>query len=180
MKEKIAETIDIPSEITCEINEKNLIFKKGPSIISREIKSPSIIIEKDGAKIRISSEKATKNQYKIIKSLIAHIKNIFLGLEEKFKYELEAVNVHFPMTFKVDGNKVIISNFLGEKVPRYAVILPGVNVEIKGQKMTVSSGDRESAGQTAANLEHATKIRSRDRRIFQDGIFIVSKPGRLA
>ena len=84
MKEKIAETIDIPSEITCEINEKNLIFKKGPSIISREIKSPSIIIEKDGAKIRISSEKATKNQYKIIKSLIAHIKNIFLGLEEKF------------------------------------------------------------------------------------------------
>ena len=103
---------------------------------------------------------------------------MFKGLDEKFVYKLQSCNVHFPMTLKVEKNKLIISNFLGEKTPRHAEILSGVDVEIKGQNITISSHDKESAGHTAANFEKATKIKNRDRRIFQDGIFIVEKPGR--
>lgn len=179
MKEKIIEVIEAPEGVNCNYQDHKLTCTKGSLAISRQFKSPEIKINVEKNKISVSCDKATKNQYKIIKSLIAHIKNIFLGLDEKFKYELEAVNVHFPMTFKVEGNKVAISNFLGEKTPRYAKILQNVNVEIKGQKITVSSNDREAAGQTAANLEKATSIKGRDRRIFQDGIFIVSKPVRF-
>src|SRR3989344_4935855 len=88
----------------------------------------------------------------------------------------ESCNVHFPVTLKVEGNKFVITNFLGEKTPRFAKIPQGVKVEVKGQKITVSSHNKDLAGQTAANLEKATKIRSRDRRIFQDGIFLVERP----
>jgi large subunit ribosomal protein L6 len=80
------------------------------------------------------------------------------------------------MTLKVEGSKLAINNFLGEKKPRFAEILPNVNVDIKGQNITVSSPDKEAAGQTAANFEKATKVKNRDRRIFQDGIYIVEKP----
>ena len=180
MKRKITQTINVPNGINFEIRQDSIIFTKNSSTISRQINSPNIRIEKEGDTLKIYSEKATKNQYKIMMALIAHIKNIFSGLDKKFVYELEAVNVHFPMTLKSEGQKVLISNFLGEKTPRYAKILPNVNVEIKGQKITVSSSDREAAGQTAANLETATIIKGRDRRIFQDGIFITSKPGRLS
>lgn len=113
----------------------------------------------------------------MIKTYISHAENIFKGLEEKFIYELEICNVHFPITAKVENDKVIISNFVGEKVNRAANILEGVEVEIKGQKISVSGPDIEKTGQTAANIEKTARISKKDRRVFQDGIFITSKPG---
>ena len=49
-----------------------------------------------------------------------------------------------------------------------------VKVENKSD-VFVSGVDREKVGQTAAIIEKACRIRGRDRRIFQDGIYIVSK-----
>ena len=48
-------------------------------------------------------------------------------------------------------------------------------MEIKGDKVTVTGTDVEKAGQTAANIEQSTRISSRDRRVFQDGIFLVRR-----
>jgi large subunit ribosomal protein L6 len=178
MKQKISEKIEIPQGIVCSYVDGIFYCKKGSQELSRKIQIPEIEIKVEGNTIHFECKKGNKNQYKTIKSYIAHIKNFFRGLDEKFVYELESCNVHFPMTLKVQGNQLIINNFLGEKKPRHAEILKNVDVDIKGQKITISSADREAAGQTAANFERATKIRAKDRRIFQDGIFITAKPRR--
>jgi len=52
-----------------------------------------------------------------------------------------------------------------------------VTVEAKGENVTVSGIDKEKVGQTAANIERATKVKKRDIRVFQDGVYIVSKRG---
>ena len=83
------------------------------------------------------------------------------------------------MTLKVEGNTMTITNLFGEKVPRKAALpwTPSeVQVKIENKTdVTVSGSDREKVGQTAANIERACKIKKRDRRVFQDGIYIVSK-----
>ncbi|MFH1290143.1 MAG: 50S ribosomal protein L6 [Nanoarchaeota archaeon] len=178
MKKQMSEKIEIPEGVSCSYESGKLTCRKDSAELSREIKIPQTQVKVGNNEIVLQCGKGSKNQYKIIKSNIAHIKNMFLGLQDKFVYELEAVSVHFPMTLKAEGDKLTIGNFLGEKTPRHAKILANVEVEIKGQKIKVSSSDREAAGQTAANLEKAAKLKGRDRRIFQDGIFIVEKPRR--
>jgi large subunit ribosomal protein L6 len=176
MKQKITEELEIPAGISCEVSGELIACRKDSRQISRKIDAPSIKAKVEGGKIIFECASGNKKDFKVVKSYIAHLNNIFRGLNEPFIYKLESCNVHFPMTLKIDKDNLIISNFLGEKTPRFAKILSGVNVELKGNKISVSSPNREAAGQTAANFERATKIRNRDRRIFQDGIFIVEKP----
>lgn len=177
MKHPIKETIQIPEGITCNYTDETLSCKKDSQELKRKIHVPEVEIKVESNQISLTCKKGNKNHHKKIKTNITHISNIFKGLNEKFVYHLETVNVHFPISVKIENDKVLISNFYGEKVPRYAKIVSGTEVEVKGQKITVSSINKESAGQTSANLEKATKVRGKDRRIYQDGIFITKKPG---
>ena len=131
--------------------------------------------------MELSSKKATKREIKMIKTIKAHINNMIKGMNEKFIYKLEAVYAHFPITLEInkEKNEVLIKNFLGEKRPRIAKIMSGAEVKIDKTHIIVESDNKEVAGQTAANLEIATKIKNRDRRKFQDGIFITEKCGDL-
>ena len=177
MKQKIEEKIAIPEGISCTYISGILRCSRNGIETERKIQIPEIKLSLSGNEIVFKCEKGNKNHYKKIMTQIAHIKNMFKGLEKNFVYELEICHVHFPPTLKVEGSKLTINNFFGEKSPRHAEILPNVKVEIKAQKIFVSSPDKEAAGKTAANFERATSIRRRDRRIFQDGIYIVTKPG---
>ena len=162
--------------ISGSVSGESFTFTKGNSVISRKISIPLVKVSVSGNEVLFLCQKANKKKVAEIKAQIAHLKNIFLGLQERFTYELEVCNVHFPMTVKVDGSKLVINNFLGEKVPRSANILEGVEVKVEGSKIKVISADIEKAGQTAANIEKASKVTEKDRRIFQDGIFITKKP----
>jgi large subunit ribosomal protein L6 len=179
MKKDLNEVIEIPQGINANISDATIILKgKGKEIKRIFPQSPKIKMELKDGKIVISSQKATKRELKLTNSLVAHIKNMIDGISEDFVYKLEVCNVHFPVTVRLDGKQLKIKNFLGEKIERSADLLDNVKVNIKGNNIEVSSPDIEAAGQTAARIEIATKIRNRDRRVFQDGIFIIEKPGR--
>lgn len=176
MKQKLSEQIAIPEGTHCEVKNHSLICKKGAVELVMLMAFPEITAKVENNHVVFSCESGNKNIYKTIKSLIAHTRNLFSGVNKEYVYKLEACNVHFPMTFKIENGKFIVNNFLGEKKPRITDIMPNVKVDVKAQKITVSSHDKRAAGQTAANLEKVTKIRNRDRRVFQDGIYIVEKP----
>ena len=98
------------------------------------------------------------------------------GVTDGFTYNLKAVYSHFPMTLAVKGNVFVVNNYFGERVPRNADILEGVEVKVNNKVEVVVSGiDKENVGQTAANIERCVTVKNRDRRVFQDGIYLVGK-----
>jgi len=173
---KIEEKIEIPEGIEVKLDKSILHIKSDKGEVSRDFFSPIMnIIKKDNFLI-LSSQITSKKGLRVLNTNVSHIKNILLGVKENFTYKVKICSGHFPMTVKKEGNIITISNFLGEKIPRKSKILDNVEVEINGDTITVQSPDIEKAGQTATNLEHATKIKKRDKRIFQDGCYIIKKP----
>ena len=175
--QELRREIEIPSDVEVSIENNEIIARKEGKENKR--KFDKVEISKKDSKIIVSMKKATRKEKKQINTAIAHIKNIFLGLKEKFVYKLQICSVHFPMNVSIDKvkNDMVIKNFLGEKKERRSRIMPNTNVKIDGDIITVDSPDVEAAGQTAANMEIITKIRNRDRRIFQDGIWMTEKAG---
>jgi len=178
MNKDLERVIEIPDGVSVVVNGEEIVVKSGAKELKRNFDRGKVEIRVVNGKIVLSVNGATRRESKMIGTIWAHLKNMIKGFSENFVYELEICNVHFPMNVKVDGNRVVIKTFLGETVERIARIMPGVNVDVKGNKISVSSNNIEAAGQTAANIERATKLTGRDRRVFQDGIFITAKPGR--
>ncbi|MCK9626863.1 MAG: 50S ribosomal protein L6 [Bacteroidales bacterium] len=103
----------------------------------------------------------------------AHLKNALKGVTEGHFKKMKVIQAHFPMKIEQKGDKIIVKNFVGSKVDRVARVIGNTKVKIKGQDIEVEGPDLYAVGQTAANLRQATKIRNKDVRVFQDGIYPV-------
>lgn len=178
MRHVITESLALPESAQIVFENDVLTLSQSGTTLTRTIAVPATLITLKGTTLTFHAPKGNKMQFKGIKSQLAHVKNMIRGLKEKYTYKLEACNVHFPMTLKVEAGKLVITNFLGEKTPRYALLPAGVDVVIKGTTLTITSPNREQAGQAVSVIEAATKVRKRDRRVFQDGIFLTERPGR--
>ena len=178
MKKEIFKEIEIPEGVEVEVNGSMLKVRGPEGESQRNFKINNFSLTKKDNLVVIGNKVATKKEKKLINSAAAHIKNMIKGVQNKFEYQLKICFSHFPISVDIKGKEVLIKNFLGERVPRKTSIPGGVEVEIDKDIIKVTSANKELAGQVAANFETATKIRKRDRRIFQDGIFMISKAGR--
>ena len=170
----LKEKITIPEGVEVIIGDE--VSVKGPNgDISRVFNYPNVKIAKDEENVYLETSFPKKKDKSMIGTTKAHIKNMIIGVTDGFTYQMKIVFAHFPMTVKVNKENVTIDNFLGERHPRKANIVGNVKVSVKGDEVTISGVNKEHVGQTMANLEQATKIKGRDPRVFQDGIYLVSK-----
>ncbi len=176
MKQDVKEIVIIPEKVDVKVDEK--ITVKGPKgEVVRELRDPKVSLSIEDKKIVVESKRATKREKKKVYTFVAHIKNMIKGVTEGHSYELKICAAHFPITVTVSGGELIIKNFLGENSPRVLRLEEGVALKVTGDIVRVESPDKELAGRTASRIELITRIRNRDRRIFQDGIFIINKCG---
>ena len=177
MHKELSQEVKIPEGIEANLEDTTLTIKGPEGESKREFKIGKLNMEKKGNKIIFGNKKSTKTEKRLMNTLAAHVRNMIKGVQEKFEYKLKVCFSHFPMTVDIQEKEAIIKNFLGEKIPRRSRIVPNVDVKIDKQIITVTSHNKELAGQVAANFENVTRITNRDRRVFQDGIFITSKCG---
>lgn len=173
---QIKQEMKIPDGVSITIEGKTVHVKGQKGSISKMLSHPKIVMAIQGTVVQFSCAQSPRRKEKaLIGTFKAHIRNMIKGVSKGYECKMKTVFSHFPIKTSVEGNHLLIQNFLGERFPRKAEILPGVKVEIKGENLILTSIDKEKVGQTAANIERATKVKNRDIRVFQDGIYIVSR-----
>ena len=175
---KIKNTVDILEGVQVEVNKSRVKVTGSLGTLEREFPHPDIKIVKKENQVVFEVAASTKKQKTMVNTFKAHLINMMKGVTKSYTYKLKVCSGHFPMTVALEGDKLTIKNFLGEKSPRKAYLIPGIKVEINGNDINVTGINKEETGQTAANIERSTRITNKDRRRFQDGIYITEKPKR--
>lgn len=170
--------IEIPEDVSVEIDGLKVKVKGPLGELYKDFSHAvgQLTIRNIGDKVIVEVVgKSRRNKLALVGTIAAHIRNMMIGVTKGFTYRLKIVYAHFPISVKVKGDYVVIENFIGERSPRYAKIVGNVKVKIEQDDVVVKGVDVEEVGQTAANIENATRVVSRDPRIFLDGIFIYNR-----
>ena len=176
MGSKTQRVVEVPGGVQVTLDDNVLTVKGELGELVRDFRYPNIWLEQDGNKIVVNTSMDRKIERAIVGAYEAHLKNMFRGVAEGFTYKMKVVYSHFPITVKQKENIIEVNNFLGEKAPRIAKIFGDAKVDVQKDEITIEGINKEDAGQTAGNLELATRVKNKDTRVFQDGIYIVEKP----
>jgi len=167
--------VNIPAGVKVSLEGMHLRVTGPKGQLSRNVRFPQVTVTCDGKEVVIATESRRKEITAMVGTLEAHTKNMFRGVTDGYEYRMKVVYSHFPIQLKLQGNKLEIANFLGEKKARHARIEQGVTAKVGNDEVILTGIDRELVGTSAANIEHATHIRDRDPRVFQDGIYMVQR-----
>lgn len=179
-REQLERLVDVTEGVTVTVDANSNVVAKGPKgEVTKSLRNPRIAYVVEGNQVKITSISSTKMDKKLINTMTAHVKNLIKGASEGFTYELKICSGHFPMTVAVKGDTLEVKNLFGEAVPRKLKLKEGAKVTVKGDQIEVTGNNIEIVGQVSADIEKLTKRAGFDRRIFQDGIYIVNKNGKL-
>jgi large subunit ribosomal protein L6 len=167
--------LDIPDDVTAEMDHLTLTVEGPNGRVSRRLWFPDVTVSVSD-EVVIESAADDAKTAATVGTFESHVRNMFHGVTEGWEYKMEVFYAHFPMQVSVDGDHVVIKNFLGEKAPRRAKIRGDTEVQVDGEEVVLSGPNKEHVGQTAADIEQLTRVKDKDTRVFQDGVYITEKP----
>jgi large subunit ribosomal protein L6 len=170
--------LQIPDEASAEMDHLELTVEGSNGSVTRRLWYPDVSVSVDGDSVVIESDEDDAKTMSTLGTFESHVRNMFHGVTEGWEYEMEVFYSHFPMQVDVEGEEVVIENFLGERAPRRTEIHGDTDVSVSEEQITLSGPDVEAVGQTAADIEQLTRVTDKDVRIFQDGVYITQKPTR--
>lgn len=185
--------VTLPDEVDCEIDHLDVTISGPDGEVTRRLWYPDVTVsvgtgteevetddgeteEREVDAVVIESETENAKTNATIGTFESHVRNMVHGVSEGWEYRMEVLYSHFPMQVSVEGEEVVIENFLGERAPRRAAIRGDTRVEVDGEEVILSGPNKEDVGQTAADIEQLTRVTGKDSRVFQDGVYITEKP----
>jgi len=171
----VEKIVDIPNGLDLKLDGKRVTVSGEKGEVARDFSHTKLELTLEGNQLRVWVVNPKKKEASLVNTISTHVSNMIKGVTQGFIYRLKIVFVHFPMTIRVEERRVVIQNFLGERRPREAAIVGSAKISVKGDDVIVEGTDIEEVGQTAANIQRATKIRGKDLRKFLDGIYVYSK-----
>jgi len=167
--------IEVPDGVEVKVEGRVVTVKGAKGTLTHNFSETPVSILQEGKTIKVQANWPRKKEAALVGTVSSHIQNMILGVTKGFTYKLKIVFSHFPISVKIKENTVSIENFTGERSPRFVKIIGDVKVSVKEDDIIVQGINLENVSQTAANIEQGTKVKSKDPRVFLDGIFIYEK-----
>jgi len=167
--------VTIPEGVTAEMNGSTLVVSGPKGRLERSMHYPKVSVKVEDGEFVVETESTRKKIYAMIGTYASHAENMFRGVTEEYVYTMKVVYSHFPIQLKATPKQLEVANFLGEKETRIAKIPEGVKLKVGSDEIVITGINKELVGMMSGRIERATKVRGRDSRVFQDGIYIVNK-----
>jgi len=169
------ELVKVPEGVSMALSG-SISTVNGPlGVCSRDFSNIRVNISVEGGVVKISPYSSRKRHMAVVNTARSIVENMIEGVTKGFTYKLKIAFAHFPVSVKVKGREVHIENFYGEKTPRVARIIGDCKVDVKDEDVIVRGVSIDDVGQTAANIEQATRVKKKDQRVFLDGVYIYEK-----
>ena len=173
--ENSAVEIQIPKDV--KVNLKgSMLHVQGPlGNVYKNFKKIPVLIEINDNKILLKKTGERKKYQAILNTSKSLIQTLCTGVVDGFTIKMKIVYSHFPISVKIQDDKVLIENFQGERAHRVAKIWGNTKVVTKGDDLIVTGMVLTDVTQTVAEIELKTKVKNKDHRVFLDGIYKYSK-----
>ena len=168
-------SVEVPSDVEVEMTRNVVTVKGEKGKLTRDFSHAPVSITLEKNMVTVMAKWPRKKELSLVGTICSHIRNMITGVTKGFTYKLKIVFSHFPMSVKVKERTVEIENFTGERSSRVARIFGDVKILVKDEDVIVQGMNIEEVSQTAANIQRKTKIKSKDPRVFLDGIYVYEK-----
>ena len=138
----------IPANVTVDIAEGNVVTVKGPKGTLTNTFHPDMILKVEGNVLTVErpdEEHLHKSLHGLTRTLLS---NMVEGVEKGFAKELEVNGVGYRAEKK--GNQLVMR--LGFSHEVIVEEIPGITIEVNGNKITIRGIDKQVVGQFAAEV----------------------------
>jgi len=156
-------SVEVPDGVKVEVSGSRVVVKGPLGSLERDFGNLPIIIRLGDGSVIIESYMAGREERAVVGTVAGHIRNMILGVTRGWRYKLKIVFSHFPMNVKVQGNQLVIENFMGRRSKIVLEIPKGIKVSATKDDVVVEGIDRELVSQFAARIEEATTLRGEER-----------------
>ena len=173
--DKFATEVQIPENVKVTF-KSNMLNVEGPlGKTYKNFRKIPVDIQINDNTILLKAQGTRNSNYAILNTARSIIRNILEGVVEGYTIKMKIVFSHFPINVKVDGKKVLIENFQGERAARVTKIWGQTKVVPKGDDVIITGHVLTDVSQTAAEIENGSRVKNKDHRVFLDGIYKFEK-----
>ena len=167
--------IELPEGVSAKFKDGQVTVTGPLGKVSQDFSKIPVDLEIKGNTVKLVTHGARRKNRSIINTARSLVTNAVRGVTKGYEYKLKVIYAHFPVTVKVQGKKVVVENFYGERSPRIAEIIGDTKAEVQGEDIILNGVSIQDVGQTAANLEQATTVKRKDQRVFLDGVYVYER-----
>ena len=144
-------SVELPAGVTAKYSEGQIMVVGPLGKVSQDFSKIPVDLEIKGNEVRILTHGTRRKNRSILNTAKSLVHNAVEGVTKGYEYKLKVIYAHFPVTVKVQGKRILVENFYGERSPRVAEIIGDTKAEVQGEDVILQGVSIQDVGQTAAN-----------------------------